>query len=152
MRETFFLLKWRYIPAMLQGFTDVCNEDGSGTKCEPHTYYQYNQSSVKISQMFKAISYFVSNTSHLKAILTSNSGSSIRSKHVALTMELWAAESAVNVMWVKILFILLTKAHLMEEPTSGAKSCRYGVNMEAFTMACGLLSSLSSRSVKSTTS
>lgn len=152
MRETFFLLKWRYIPAMLQGFTDVCNEDGSGTKCEPHTYYQYNQSSGKISQMFKAISYFVSNTSHLKAILTSNSGSSIRSKHVALTMELWAAESAVNVMWVKILFILLTKAHLMEEPTSGAKSCRYGVNMEAFTMACGLLSSLSSRSVKSTTS
>ena len=40
----------------------------------------------------------------------------------------------------------------MEEPTSGAKSCRYGVNKEAFTMACGLLSSLPSRNVKSTTS
>ena len=152
MTETFF--NWNEdIPRLCcKVFTDVCNVEGSGTKCEPHTYYQYNQSSVKISQMFKAISYFVSNTSHLNAILTSNSGSSIRSKHVALTMELWAAESAVNVMWVKILFILLTKAHLMEEPTSGAKSCRYGVNMEAFTMACGLLSSLPSKSVKSTTS
>ena len=58
----------------------------------------------------------------------------------------------MNVMCVKILFILLTKAHLTEEPTSGAKSCRYGVNKEAFTMACGLLSSLPTRSVKSITS
>ena len=73
---------------MLQGFTGVCNVEGSGIKCAPHTYYHYNQSSVKISQMLKAISYFVSNTSHLNTILTSNSGSSIRSKHVALTMEL----------------------------------------------------------------
>ena len=49
-------------------------------------------------------------------------------------IELWAAESGVNVMCVKILLMLLMKAHFTDDPTSGARSCKYGVNIAAFTM------------------
>ena len=74
---------------------------------------------------------------HLKHNLTWKSGSSIRSQHVAMTIELWAAESGVKVMWVKILRMLLMKALLTEKLTSGERSCRNGVNIAAFTRAWG---------------
>ena len=54
-------------------------------------------------------------------------------------IELWAAESGVNVMCIKILLMLLMKAHFTDDPTSGARSCKYGVNIAAFTMDWGLL-------------
>ena len=84
---------------------------------------------------------------HLKHNLTWKSGSSIRSQHVAMTIELWAAESGAKVMWAKILRMLLVKPLLTKKLTSGASSCRNGVNIAAFTTARGSLFSVPRRNM-----